>query len=233
MASRWSTRTTGSSRDPGRSSARIYTASPAYGQVEQVSDGSGNAGRAGPDTKTLLGALRHSHCGYAQTTVNFLRLWRQVHRGVRPRRPSSGWLCSKRSGEGGGGNHLQGLYPNDKTENGRELRLVQQYFFVTCSLPDIIRRHRKQRQIPWDNFADKVAIQLTTRIRPSPSWSCCAILVDRRRSGRGSRPGRSSRGRSVTRITRCCRRHSNDGVWPCFSGSCRATSSSSLKSMRN
>src|SRR6185312_14410971 len=48
------------------------------------------------------------------------------------------------------------------TENGKELRLVQQYFFVACSLKDIIRRHFRlaDKGNSWDNFADKVAIQL-------------------------------------------------------------------------
>ncbi|MEO5961089.1 MAG: glycogen/starch/alpha-glucan phosphorylase, partial [Opitutaceae bacterium] len=52
------------------------------------------------------------------------------------------------------------LYPNDKTENGKELRLVQQYFFVACSLRDILRRHFRTTGNTWDNFSDKVAVQL-------------------------------------------------------------------------
>jgi starch phosphorylase len=52
------------------------------------------------------------------------------------------------------------LYPNDKTENGKELRLMQQYFFVACSLRDLIRRHLRNPANSWDNFADKVAVQL-------------------------------------------------------------------------
>jgi len=66
------------------------------------------------------------------------------------------------------------LYPNDKTENGRSWRLVQQYFFVTCSLRDIIRRHRKQPANSWDNFADKVAIQLNDTHPAIAIVSCCA-----------------------------------------------------------
>ena len=51
------------------------------------------------------------------------------------------------------------LYPSDAVAAGRELRLVQEYFFVACAVRDIIRRYR-QRRARFDAFADKVAIQL-------------------------------------------------------------------------
>ncbi|MBR5550191.1 MAG: glycogen/starch/alpha-glucan phosphorylase [Kiritimatiellae bacterium] len=51
------------------------------------------------------------------------------------------------------------LYPNDNTMQGKELRLRQQYFFVACSLRDILRRFR-QTNDSWDALPDKVFIQL-------------------------------------------------------------------------
>ena len=51
------------------------------------------------------------------------------------------------------------LYPNDNTMQGKELRLRQQYFFVACSLRDILRRFRQTNDI-WDALPDKVFIQL-------------------------------------------------------------------------
>ncbi len=51
------------------------------------------------------------------------------------------------------------LYPNDNTTQGKELRLRQQYFFVACSLRDILRRFR-QTNDSWDVLPDKVFIQL-------------------------------------------------------------------------
>ena len=51
------------------------------------------------------------------------------------------------------------LYPSDSTEAGRELRLKQQYFLVSCSLRDIIRRFRF-RNSDWEAFPGKVVIQL-------------------------------------------------------------------------
>ncbi len=51
------------------------------------------------------------------------------------------------------------LYPADNTPEGRELRLKQQYFFVCCSIHDIVRRYKKNHS-DFKQFAQKVAIQL-------------------------------------------------------------------------
>ena len=51
------------------------------------------------------------------------------------------------------------LYPDDSTPQGRELRLRQEYFFVTASLQDIIARHLREFGT-LDNLFEKVAIQL-------------------------------------------------------------------------
>ncbi len=51
------------------------------------------------------------------------------------------------------------LYPKDGTPQGRELRLKQRYFFVACSLHDILRRFRLKNS-DWDQLPDKAAIQL-------------------------------------------------------------------------
>ncbi len=51
------------------------------------------------------------------------------------------------------------LYPNDSTPAGRELRLRQEYFFVSASLQDIVGRHLQEHET-LANFADKVAIHL-------------------------------------------------------------------------
>ncbi len=51
------------------------------------------------------------------------------------------------------------LYPDDRSEHGRELRLRQEYFFVSASLQDILRRHLKNHS-GFEQLADKVAIHL-------------------------------------------------------------------------
>jgi starch phosphorylase len=51
------------------------------------------------------------------------------------------------------------LYPNDETQQGKELRLQQQYFFVACSLQDIIRLHLRDHGT-LDNLPEFAAMQM-------------------------------------------------------------------------
>ena len=51
------------------------------------------------------------------------------------------------------------LYPEDTVEAGKELRLIQEYFLVSCAIQDILRRHLKQYETV-SNLAEKAAIQL-------------------------------------------------------------------------
>jgi glycogen phosphorylase len=51
------------------------------------------------------------------------------------------------------------LYPSDVVAAGKELRLLQEYFLVACSVRDIIKRHRESHESLRD-FASHVAIQM-------------------------------------------------------------------------
>jgi len=116
--------------------------------------------------------------GYGATTVNFLRLWES--------RASQEFDLNVFN-EGGyveavrekaiGETITKVLYPNDKSESGKELRLVQQYFFVACSLKDIIRRYRKNNR-GWQGFPDKVAIQLNDTHPAVAIVELMRILID-------------------------------------------------------
>src|SRR5260370_41865120 len=51
------------------------------------------------------------------------------------------------------------LYPSDSVSSGKELRLLQEYFLVACSLKDIVRQHLA-RYATWGDFPSKVALQM-------------------------------------------------------------------------
>ena len=54
------------------------------------------------------------------------------------------------------------LYPGDATEEGKLLRLKQQYTLCSASIQDIIARFKERSggQVNWDAFPSKVAIQM-------------------------------------------------------------------------
>ncbi len=116
--------------------------------------------------------------GYGNNTVNTLRLWRA--------RASSEFdlhvfndgdyekaVLDKNRSE----TISKVLYPSDLKMFGKELRLRQQYFFVACSLHDIVRRHLSTHKT-LDDLAEKVAIQLNDTHPAVAIPELMRILVD-------------------------------------------------------
>ncbi|MFY7803332.1 MAG: glycogen/starch/alpha-glucan phosphorylase [Limnoraphis robusta] len=98
--------------------------------------------------------------GYKTNTANTLRLWKAEA-------PESFNFQAFNVGDYYGAvnqktyseNITKVLYPNDEPIQGKQLRLEQQFFFVSCSLQDMIRIHLSKEK-SLDNFADKFAAQL-------------------------------------------------------------------------
>ena len=134
---------------------------PLYGHVEMAYDENGDFRPHWHAGNSLIGIPWDIPIvGYGAGTVNFLRLWESR---------ATQEFDFKKFNEGGyieavhqkavGETISKVLYPNDKTAHGKELRLVQQIFFVSCSIQDLVRRYKRNNK-GWEAFADKVAIQL-------------------------------------------------------------------------
>jgi glycogen phosphorylase len=70
------------------------------------------------------------------------------------------------------------LYPNDEPEAGKRLRLLQQYFFVSCSLQDILRIHEERVGQPLSALPQKWAIQLNDTHPSIAVAELMRLLVD-------------------------------------------------------
>ncbi|GAB4179216.1 MAG: glycogen/starch/alpha-glucan phosphorylase [Terrimicrobiaceae bacterium] len=132
-----------------------------YGRVENVFDSFGNYVPRWTGAKRVVGLPFDIPVpGFGTNTVNYLRLWEsRAHEDFDLDAFNRGGYEEAVHNKNISETISKVLYPNDKTESGKELRLVQQYFFVACSLQDIIRRYKKNNQ-GWGDFASKVAIQL-------------------------------------------------------------------------
>lgn len=99
--------------------------------------------------------------GYGGKTINTLRLWSaQSPDGFSFQEFNSGDYTEAVRNKINAETLSQVLYPNDTLYMGKELRLKQQYFFVTCSLQDILRRFKRYGVYDWKKFPEEAAIQL-------------------------------------------------------------------------
>jgi glycogen phosphorylase len=121
--------------------------------------------------------------GYKSNTVDFVRLWRAEA-------PESfdfqefnvgdyyGAVEEKVAAE----NITKVLYPNDEQLQGKELRLQQQYFFVSCSLQDMIRIQLIRAQT-LETFSDFFAAQLNDTHPAIAVAELMRLLIDEHNMG--------------------------------------------------
>lgn len=98
--------------------------------------------------------------GYGTETVNNLRLWSaKAAREFDLTHFNDGNYEKAVEERNATENISKVLYPNDASASGKELRLKQQYFFVSASIQDILRRFLAQHD-DWKQLPEKIAIQL-------------------------------------------------------------------------
>jgi len=150
-----------------------------FGRVEHGTGADGRPVARWVDGKTVLGVPYDTPiAGYGTNTVNTLRLWqaraseefdlRLFNAGDYERS-----VVEKNDSE----TISKVLYPNDAFQAGKELRLKQEYFFVACSLQDIIRRFLKKPRDLRD-LPRFVAIQLNDTHPAVAVPELLRILVD-------------------------------------------------------
>jgi glycogen phosphorylase len=141
-----------------------------YGRVHACTNERGRLSYAWLDTRDVLATPFDTPVpGYGTPIVNTLRLWgaravQEFDLGEFNEGDYVGAIEARARSE----NICRVLYPNDNVFVGRELRLAQEYFFVSATLQDIMRRYKKRYEMhdrplglrPFDRFAEKVAIQL-------------------------------------------------------------------------
>ncbi|HEY1052509.1 MAG TPA: glycogen/starch/alpha-glucan phosphorylase [Prosthecobacter sp.] len=151
-----------------------------YGKVMQKFDEFGHPHYEWVDTKCLLGLPWDIPIvGYDSSTVNVLRLWQaQADEDFNFKVFNEGSYVDALREKAIAETVSKVLYPNDATESGKELRLVQQYFFVACSLADIVRRFKNGYSLPWSEFPTKAAIQLNDTHPAVAIPELMRILVD-------------------------------------------------------
>ena len=98
--------------------------------------------------------------GYGLTSVTTMRLWSaRASEGINLEAFNKGDYMRAVEAKNTSENVSRVLYPDDSSEHGKELRLRQEYFFVSASMQDIVRRYLRNHG-NFDLLADKVAVHL-------------------------------------------------------------------------
>ncbi|MFO7937386.1 MAG: glycogen/starch/alpha-glucan phosphorylase [Kiritimatiellia bacterium] len=96
------------------------------------------------------------------------------------------------------------LYPNDNVLAGKELRLRQQYFFISCSLQDIFRRFKEENGGDWSKLPEKIFIQLNETHPALIIPEMMRILIDSEHVG----------WKKAWELTRKCTAYTNHTILP-------------------
>ncbi|GAC1436796.1 MAG: glycogen/starch/alpha-glucan phosphorylase [Thermoanaerobaculia bacterium] len=155
---------------------------PVYGNIAHLHDAKGGYAPKWIDFKLLIGVPHDMPIvGFGGRTVNFLRLFSarssdEFDIGIF----NSGDYIRAVQDQIGTEAISKILYPSDVVASGRELRLLQEYSLVGCSVRDIIKRY-KEAHDSFDQFASKVAIQMNDTHPALTVAELMRVLVDEER----------------------------------------------------
>ena len=150
-----------------------------YGRTEHGTDERGKIRVHWVDARHVLGMPYDVPiAGFRNDTVNTLRLWRaRASQELDLADFNAGDYLSAVEDKDLSESISKVLYPNDLTVMGKELRLQQQYFFVSCAIHDIVNRYLKVHE-GFRDFPDKVAIQMNDTHPAVAVAELMRVLVD-------------------------------------------------------
>jgi starch phosphorylase len=133
-----------------------------YGRSEVYRDARGEQRTRWVDTHDVLAVPFDTPIpGYRNDTVNVLRLWSAAATDAFDLGEfNAGSYTESVSAKNAAENITMVLYPNDVSENGKELRLRQQYFLASASLQDVLAHWELHHGRDFSKFAEKNCFQL-------------------------------------------------------------------------
>ena len=122
--------------------------------------------------------------GYRNNTVNSLRLWKSTATDEFDLDEFNAGDYTEAVAAKNNAEHItMVLYPNDASENGKELRLRQQYFLASASIKDVLRRWKRLHGRNFEALAEKHCFQLNDTHPSIAVAELMRLLVDVHRVG--------------------------------------------------